>query len=86
MHRLSGEDAGFLSMEQPEQAMNTIAVGTLRSPDGSAAPLTIEDKTVEEAVDLDDRDPPPSGPGVGPGPDHGAGRPDQSGFGGPGGA
>jgi len=27
MHRLSGEDAGFLSMESADQAMNTIAVG-----------------------------------------------------------
>jgi diacylglycerol O-acyltransferase len=53
MHRLSGEDAGFLSMEQPEQAMNTIAVGTLRSPDDSAAPLTIEDVRTHIASRLD---------------------------------
>ena len=53
MHRLSGEDAGFLSMEQPEQAMNTIAVGTLRAPDGGAAGLTIEDVRTHVATRLD---------------------------------
>ncbi|WP_426574727.1 wax ester/triacylglycerol synthase family O-acyltransferase [Aquihabitans sp. McL0605] len=53
MHRLSGEDAGFLSMEQPEQAMNTIAIGTLRAPDGGAAALTIEDVRTHIADRLD---------------------------------
>ncbi len=43
MHRLSGEDAGFLSMEQPEQAMNTIAVGIVAGADGQPATLTIDD-------------------------------------------
>ena len=33
MHRLSGEDAGFLYMDQPGQPMNTMAVAILR-PDG----------------------------------------------------
>ncbi len=53
MHRLSGEDAGFLSMEQPEQAMNTIAVGTLRAPGGGPAGLTIEDVRTHVADRLD---------------------------------
>ena len=53
MHRLSGEDAGFLSMEQPEQAMNTIAVGTLRAPGGGPAELTIEDVRTHIAGRLD---------------------------------
>lgn len=52
MHRLSGEDAGFLSMEQPEQAMNTIAVGTLRNPSGAAG-VTIEDVRSHVAARLD---------------------------------
>ena len=52
MHRLSGEDAGFLSMEQPEQAMNTIAVGTLRRPGGPAG-VTIEDVRRHVAARLD---------------------------------
>ncbi len=43
MHRLSGEDSGFLSMEGPEQAMNTIAVAVLRGPDGSPTALTRDD-------------------------------------------
>jgi diacylglycerol O-acyltransferase / wax synthase len=43
MRRLSGEDAGFLAMEGPEQAMNTIAVGVLRSPDGGPTSLTLDD-------------------------------------------
>lgn len=42
MHRLNGEDAGFLAMELPIQAMNTQAVGTLSATDG-AAPLTLAD-------------------------------------------
>ena len=53
MHRLSGEDAGFLSMEQPEQAMNTIAIGTLRRPDGTPTALTIEDVRGHVAARLD---------------------------------
>lgn len=53
MHRLSGEDAGFLSMEQPEQAMNTIAVGTLRAPGGGGSGLTIEDVRTHVASRLD---------------------------------
>ncbi|WP_421121782.1 wax ester/triacylglycerol synthase family O-acyltransferase [Aquihabitans daechungensis] len=53
MHRLSGEDAGFLSMEQPEQAMNTIAVGTLRAPGGRPTGLTIEDVRTHVAARLD---------------------------------
>ena len=39
MHRLSGEDAGFLSMELPEQPMNTMAVAILDRADGP--PLTV---------------------------------------------
>ncbi len=53
MHRLSGEDAGFLSMERPEQAMNTIAVGTLRAPEGGPTGLTIEDVRTHVAGRLD---------------------------------
>lgn len=53
MHRLSGEDAGFLSMEQPEQALNTIAIGTLRRPDGAPGSLTIEDVRTHLAGRLD---------------------------------
>ncbi|MGN6695782.1 MAG: wax ester/triacylglycerol synthase family O-acyltransferase [Aquihabitans sp.] len=53
MHRLSGEDAGFLSMEQPEQAMNTIAVGSLRAPGGGATGVTIEDVRTHIAGRLD---------------------------------
>ena len=53
MHRLSGEDAGFLSMEQPEQAMNTIAIGRLRRADGSPTALTIEDVRTHVASRLD---------------------------------
>lgn len=44
MHRLNGEDAGFLYMEGPEQPMNTMAVGFLTSPtgpDGRPRPLTL---------------------------------------------
>jgi WS/DGAT/MGAT family acyltransferase len=43
VHRLSGEDAGFLSMEGPEQPMNTIAVGVLRGSGGAATTLTRHD-------------------------------------------
>ncbi|MEZ5181344.1 MAG: wax ester/triacylglycerol synthase family O-acyltransferase [Acidimicrobiales bacterium] len=43
MHRLSGEDSGFLSMEGPEQAMSTIAVAILRGPDGGPTSLTRAD-------------------------------------------
>ena len=53
MHRLSGEDAGFLSMEQPGQALNTIAIGTLRRPDGTPTALTIEDVRTHVAARLD---------------------------------
>jgi diacylglycerol O-acyltransferase len=53
MHRLSGEDAGFLAMEQPAQAMNTIAVGTLRAPGGGPTGLTIEDVRTHIAGRLD---------------------------------
>jgi WS/DGAT/MGAT family acyltransferase len=46
LRRLTGLDAGFLSMELPEQPMNTMALVLLRSP-GSAqaapAPLTLDD-------------------------------------------
>jgi WS/DGAT/MGAT family acyltransferase len=42
MHRLSGEDAGFLSMESPAQPMNTIAVGVFRPAPG-AGPVTRAD-------------------------------------------
>jgi len=52
MHRLSGEDAGFLSMEQPEQAMNTIAVATLRAS-GGRAPLTLDDVRAHVEARLD---------------------------------
>lgn len=53
MHRLSGEDAGFLSMEQPEQAMNTLAVGTLRHADGTPMALTLDDVRAHVAARLD---------------------------------
>ena len=53
MHRLSGEDAGFLSMELPAQAMNTIAVGTLRTPDGGPTSLTLADIRSHVADRLD---------------------------------
>lgn len=53
MHRLSGEDAGFLSMEQPTQAMNTIAVGTLRTADGTPTALTLDDVRGHVAARLD---------------------------------
>lgn len=42
MRRLSGEDAGFLAMEGPEQAMSTMAVGVLRSPEGGPTHLTLD--------------------------------------------
>ena len=41
MHRLSGEDAGFLYMDLPSQPMNTMAVGILAPADG--APVTLHD-------------------------------------------
>ncbi len=52
MQRLSGEDAGFLSMEQPEQPMNTIAVGLLTP--GAGGPLTRDDvrRHLEARLDL----------------------------------
>lgn len=53
MHRLSGEDSGFLSMEQPEQAMNTIAVGILQPPDAETPPLTLADVRAHVARRLD---------------------------------
>jgi diacylglycerol O-acyltransferase len=40
VHRLSGEDAGFLAMESPDQAMNTIAVGTFGAGD---TPIALDD-------------------------------------------
>ncbi|QXC59431.1 wax ester/triacylglycerol synthase family O-acyltransferase [Aquihabitans sp. G128] len=46
MHRLSGEDTGFLAMESPAQPMSSMAVGLLRppaGPDGRAVPLTLAD-------------------------------------------
>ncbi len=49
MHRLSGEDAGFLSMESPDQAMNTIAVGTF----GPGDPITLDDVRRHVAGRLD---------------------------------
>lgn len=42
MHRLSGEDAGFLAMESAEQPMNTQAVAILR-PHPSTGPITLEE-------------------------------------------
>lgn len=39
MHRLSGEDAGFLSMELPEQPMNTMAVAILSRAEGPGLTL-----------------------------------------------
>jgi WS/DGAT/MGAT family acyltransferase len=50
VHRLSGEDAGFLSMESPDQAMNTIAVGVL---DPGAEPLTLDDVRAHVEARLD---------------------------------
>jgi WS/DGAT/MGAT family acyltransferase len=41
VHRLSGEDAGFLYMDLPGQPMNTMAVGVLAPADGP--PLTLAD-------------------------------------------
>jgi diacylglycerol O-acyltransferase len=58
VHRLSGVDAGFLSMELPSQPMNTIAVGILRppaDPSGAPRPLTLDDirrHVVERLPDL----------------------------------
>lgn len=43
MHRLSGEDSGFLAMEGPEQAMSTIAVAVLRGADGGPTDLRRDD-------------------------------------------
>ena len=40
MHRLSGEDAGFLYMDQPGQPMNTMAVAILRP---GSPPLSLAD-------------------------------------------
>ncbi len=57
MHRLSGEDAGFLVMERPEQPMNTQAVGILslrRDADGTPRPFTIDDLRAHLAARLDD--------------------------------
>ncbi|MCU1369103.1 MAG: wax ester/triacylglycerol synthase family O-acyltransferase [Ilumatobacteraceae bacterium] len=50
MHRLSGEDAGFLSMESPAQAMNTMAVGVLET---GGDPVTLDDvrRHVSERLD-----------------------------------
>jgi diacylglycerol O-acyltransferase len=56
VHRLSGEDAGFLSMESDDQPMNTIAVGILEppvGPDGMPRPLVPADvrRHVEARLD-----------------------------------
>ncbi len=46
MHRLGGEDAGFLFMELPTQPINSMGVAILRpgtGPDGKPAPVTLEE-------------------------------------------
>lgn len=53
MRRLTGEDAGFLAMEGPEQAMNTQAVGILRTTDGGSTALTLEQVRAHLAGRLD---------------------------------
>lgn len=52
MHRLSGEDAGFLAMELPTQAMSTLAMGVL-APDDGRGPVTIDDVAAHVAARLD---------------------------------
>ncbi len=42
MHRLSGEDAGFLAMESAQQPMNTVAVGIFRV-EAELEPLTLDE-------------------------------------------
>lgn len=53
MHRLSGEDSGFLSMEGPEQAMSTIAVAVLRGGEGRPTEVTRDDVVAHLARRLD---------------------------------
>src|SRR5206468_2643484 len=46
VRRLTGLDAGFLSMELPEQPMNTMALAILRPPgaaEGASVRLTLDD-------------------------------------------
>lgn len=50
MRRLNGEDAGFLHMEQPEQPMNSMAVGVLEPGE----PLTLDDVRRHVAARLDE--------------------------------
>ncbi len=50
MHRLSGEDAGFLYMDLPGQPMNTMAVGVLSPATGAAATLDDLRRHLEERL------------------------------------
>ncbi|WP_110240543.1 wax ester/triacylglycerol synthase family O-acyltransferase [Nocardioides gilvus] len=51
MHRLNGEDAGFLHMEMPGQPMNSMAIGVLT---GEHADLTLDDVRAHVAGRLDE--------------------------------
>lgn len=51
MHRLSGEDAGFLAMDLPGQPMCSMALGVLEP---SAEPLTLDELRAHLAWRLDD--------------------------------
>lgn len=51
MHRLNGEDAGFLHMDMPGQPMNSMAIGVLT---GEHADLTLDDVRAHVAGRLDE--------------------------------
>lgn len=51
MHRLNGEDAGFLHMDVPGQPMNSMAIGVLT---GEHADLTLDDVRAHVAGRLDE--------------------------------
>jgi len=51
MHRLSGEDAGFLAMDLPGQPMSSMALAVLEP---SAEPLTLDELRAHVASRLDD--------------------------------
>lgn len=53
MHRLNGEDSGFLAMEGPLQAMNTMAVAILKNPAGGSTSITLDDLRAHIASRLD---------------------------------
>jgi WS/DGAT/MGAT family acyltransferase len=57
MHRLSGQDAGFLSLELPIQPMNIIVLAVVRpptAPDGTAQPIALGDVQRHMARRLDE--------------------------------